>query len=292
MNAARPLKKRRCDTRSFEDLQIEILEALNNLTENKAWVNKTRIKKFNANENVNVQYVLKCTFIPTSWVAYNYHEDSSGTITASGKKMITQLDIEFQLVRQDFSPRPQKPTDGTFPNASILLCAYTTSLSKNEQGIFQANGSLQTNILNLPADALQQQTPLYISFEGRNFAKIVLNAAIFILAKTQVQHTITATAVGTQKILEGDSGTPEYSNFEEYADGQKLVYLLGPENYADGSKEGNSAAEGKEKDLARDEKVWQHIAKIAQHKFEKAISEDKFKVAAPLPSPYILMFQK
>ena len=273
------------NTRSFEDLQIEIIEALDNLTDNEAWVDKTTIQRFNENENVNVRYVLDCTFKPKTWFANCV--GNSRTII-SEKKFIDDLDVEFQLVREDFSLRP----NSSYPIGKILLCAYTTTLRKNGRGMFQAKGTLQTNILSLPGDAFEQQTPLYISFEGRSFAKIVLNAAIFILAKTQVQHNITAAATATQRILEGDSGTPGYSNFEEYADRQKLVYLLGPENYADGSKEGNSAAEGKEKDLARDEKVWQHIAKIAQCKFEKAISQDEFKVAAPLPSPYILMFQK
>jgi hypothetical protein len=57
-------------------------------------------------------------------------------------------------------------------------------LLKN-RGIFDASGTLHTNILNLPLPA--SNASFYKSFEGRNFAKIVLNAAILTLAKAQVE---------------------------------------------------------------------------------------------------------
>jgi hypothetical protein len=116
--------------------------------------------------------------------------------------------------------------------------------------------------------------------EGSNFAKIVLNAAILTLAKTKVLHKITAAAAATKHIMEGDSGHAEYSNFTEYDDTIKLVYILAPKNYADRSKK---------RDLTRDSVVWERIAEIAQHKFEKAIPEDKFKVDTPSASPYFLL---
>jgi hypothetical protein len=133
-------------------------------------------------------------------------------------------------------------------------------------------GTLHTNILNLPLPA--SNASFYKSFEGRNFAKIVLNAAILTLAKAQVLHKILAGATATKTILAADSGDRDRPNFRHYSDEEQFEYTL---------------AKGRKKrgDI-HDENQWNDIILIAQHKFAKAVQENKFKVEAPLPSPYFL----
>jgi hypothetical protein len=265
------------DERTFEDLQIEITDALNKLTDSESeWVCR--------NKNRNVEYVLKCSFTPSKYAALTYHHDPSSDEMIPGKLKITELEIQFELIRKQREPRPYAMlVDGLYPEGFVLLSSYTTRLSK-EQGIFQTKGNLITNVLNLPSN--ESGAHFYKSFERCNFAKIVLNAAILALAKAKVLHMIIASAIYTKKILEADSGQAQYQNFIGYADEKRFIYTLAPEDYAISTQEMQNGR--KTRGSEADFKVWENIALIAKHKFHKAISEDKFKVEAPAPPPYFL----
>lgn len=265
------------DERTFEDLQIEITDALNKLTDSYSnWESR--------NKNRNVEYVLKCSFTPLKYAALTYDYDPTSEEMIPGKLKITELGIQFELIRKQREPRPyDMDVDGLYPEGFVLLCSYATKLSK-ERGIFQTTGNLITNILNLPST--ESGAHFYKSFEGCNFAKIVLNAAILALAKARVLHKIVTAAQRTKNILAADSGHAQYQNFKGYADEKLFVYTLAPKDYAISTQEMQNGR--KTRGSAADLEAWENIALIAEHKFDKAISEDKFKVQAPAPPPYFL----
>ena len=254
-------EEKNIDTRNWSEVMEDITKEVVMLNSyDKTWeANK---------ERGNIKYNLQCSFTPDLIRTIQYPDEIDRRVRRkmnNGRQpwLKSGLTVKFELVRTT-KGREHMQGDGLRPTSSIVLCACTRKLTRHE-GIYKAKGALLTNILKL------QSPNFYHTFEGHNFAKIVLNTAIIALANAKICHIIEAAADATMAIMQ------QGNLFEEYRQG--ATFTLAPENY---DLTGPSDT---------DEAVWQKISETAKGLFYNALKQPvtKFKVEAPVPSPYFLL---
>lgn len=236
------------DIRDFEDVIIDITRAFQKISHGDAYWQTVR-------KRGNVRYDLQCSFEPT----LSRHLDPQ----------INGLNIHFELVRIVHQARLKNKGDAVVPTSQIPLCGYTLFVKRDHKDIiYEAEGILQTNIVKLG--------DFYMTFEGCNFAKIVMYAAIMTLAEARVYHLIHPAADGTKAII-GALST------EAARRGAPLTlmrekYRIAPIGYG---------SYGLRK---TDDIYWQLMIQVAKGLFHKAFNQPttKFRVEAPSPSPYLV----
>lgn len=256
---------------------IDIMQSMhvNVLSLNELWKKKTeRLFQFGADipwqvkkKNGSVEYALQCLFQP-------YYPKGYKGMNA----FMDGITFKIQLVRNLDEPRVyNKWIDGMSPESSIVLSACEGDIVK-KNGIFKTEGFLNTNIVKLG----DSKTTFYKTFEGHNFAKLVLGAAISVLAEAKVCCKIHAAALGTKTIME------KKQRFKKYTKDSK-IYILAPQNYENGFPEGWDSGWDEGSNFLREQNAeWDQIVDMGGQVFWEALESPKFIVEAPALSPYFL----
>ena len=259
--------KRRCrdsknndNDRNLEQVLIDIAKAFRETTDaiDPLWESK----RFNG----DVQYDLTCSFEPM-------------LTTSSDDPQIDTLSVFFALIRTRHNARPITKSDGFDPNSEIVLSQYKVDVEKiRPEGKLNANGVLRTNVV----DYILFGKKTHMTFEGCNYAKIVMYTAIMTLAKAKVFHEIHCASGATEQIMNMFSdacnilatkrGLALKERPVEHDTGTFWMYARG--------------CHGTDSD-ATPENQWQLLFDAAKSTFLDSLTS-KFKVEAALPSPYLV----